>query len=348
MSDAGTLAPSGGASGTDTDPSTPANKYGNNSLKLNFDAEPGELNDWLRAALVLGAGALFHEANKPGLFRGISPADLQALSNGQGLTPVAGSKPKPAASAAEMTYRHTRPSGNARIAGTNRISWTTQLADAVKAAEAHGTKVVAVDRAALQRLGVQLKDAEQLLKELATWEKELSKQLSSAVGKNKMDRLQRSIAALKEARRYILKYKEHHTVGPVPKGAINPSIVRQIRMARSFGAIMIGLSIFLGAKAVYDAEPDRKMAVLCDEVASFSLSLILPTAGPIGRYASQTARGELHVLSMVFPTMYTWVLDAYIGETLEAADPEGASYIRRAMQTQEGQLDLIYRMFGGY
>ena len=111
---------------------------------------------------------------------------------------------------------------------------------------------------------------------------------------------------------------------------------------------MLGLSIILGVKRVLDADPDRADEVLVDEAAGLAMDLLLPGTGPIGTYATQTARGELKTLSLLFPTVYTWILDAYLGDILEEGDPEGARYIRRSMETPWGQVDLMRRLFGGY
>lgn len=206
--------------------------------------------------------------------------------------------------------------------------------------------MVRLDREAVKRLGIELKNPKQLLRDLAEWRRQKTIALAKAKGKNKIKKLRMSIEKIDEAVRYVKRYGEHHTVGPVPQKAVNRGVMTRIRIARNAGRILIGLSIMLSVKRVADAEPDRRGAVLADEVAGLAMDLIVPGTGPIGTYATQTARGELRTLSLLFPTVYTWIIDAYFGEILEEADPEGVQYIREAMQSDQGMIELMYRMFG--
>ena len=341
MSDASTNIPMTGTSGTTADR--------RRALSPPPRQVPDNLDDFLRLAMMLGSGALFEFASNPGILRGVSPADVTSMKAGQGMSPVAGSNPKAASSAAEMTFRHTRPKGNARIAGTDRISWTTRLDSAVKRARQHGTnQIVALKVDKLKALRIRMMTPDELLRHLSDWERKLNLDLANATSKTQADKAANRLRSLGRARDYVRSFIEHQTVGKVPQGAIDRNIMLKIRAARGAGAILLGLSILMGIHRVLEAEPDRQGAVALGEVAAFGLDLIAPGSGPIGRYGVETLNGELRTLSILFPTVYTWVIDAYFGEVFEAADPEGARYIRKAMQTQQGQVDLIQRLFGGF
>jgi hypothetical protein len=315
-----------------------------------YPAEPTPLvepdSDFLRAALLLGARALISEANRPGIFRGLQVGETDSLDRQQGLHPISGDRPRPAQSMAEGTYRHTRPGGNAQKLGSDRISWTAKLQEAEAIAKKRGTEAVRIDLEAARRLNVQVRSPRQLLDDLADWRQQKELELAKAQGKNKIRKLKTSIAKIDDAAAYIRRYGEHHTVGPVPQKAVSRGAVTRIRIARNAGRVLMGLSIMLSVKQVADAAPDRRGAVLADEVAGLSMDLILPGAGPIGTYATQSARGELRTLSLLFPTVYTWLIDAYIGDALEQADPDGVRYVHRAMQSNQGMIELLHRMFG--
>ena len=287
----------------------------------------------------LGARGLLQQQG--GLYRGLHPDDMIGFQNGEGLSPVSGTKPSPPDSIAEGTYRHTRPGGNARIKGSDRISWTTNIEDAAAIAEKRGTPVVKLK----DGTSVSIRTTEQLLGDLDEWKKQLESKLANAKGKNKIDKLKGSLAALDDAVGYVKKYGEHHT-GPVPATDLSPTSLRGEKLAGAAGKVMLGLSILLSAKRVMDAEPERRSAVLTDEVAAFAMDAILPGAGPLGAYATQTARGELKPFSIVFPTAYSWILDAYVGDALEQADPEGSRIIRQSVGDDEKMIDMWYGIFG--
>ena len=305
--------------------------------------------DMLRAMLILGDKALASEALKPGLFRGLQPREVGDFTSGNGLRPVPGTKPSPAGSIIESSFRHLRPGGNALIKGTDRISWADNFLKAEKLAQINGSNQVAViNREVAESLGIQIYSPQELLEHLAAQKKLLEEDLAKAVGKNKQNKIRNSITALTAAEQYVKKYGEFHTVGPIPDGALDPKAVARIKLARNVGRVLVGLSIYISIQKVLSAEPDRQTAVLVDEVAATGLDMLVPTAGPIGAYATQTVRGELHLLSQLFPTAYTWVIDAYFGEILEEADPEGASYIRDSLKSQWGTAELFQRLFRGF
>ncbi|MCO8123236.1 hypothetical protein NHH03_15920 [Stieleria sp. TO1_6] len=305
----------------------------------------------LSASFRIGGIVLLNRYQNPELFRGLQPHDVASFQAGNGLSPVVGSNPRAAVSQAEMTYRHLRPGGNARIAGSNRISWTTvpEMAE-VLAGKNQTNQVLALDPVMAKQNGVRIMSPKELLSDLEKYRSQLQSEIDSGtLGKGRLQRVNASLKAVSDAKGYVQTYGERHTVGPIPDEALlNAKQLKQIRSAQSAGRVLIGLSVFLSAKEVMDASPERRNAVLIDEVAAFSADMIMPMTGEAARYATQTSRGELRILSRMFPTAYTWAIDAYFGEAIEASDPEGVKYFNWSMRSWDRQLQMFSRMFRGY
>lgn len=321
-----------------------ANKYFVASMLNGPVAPDTDMPPGARFFLLLGSYAMASHAERPGLFRAISKMDVASLHAGEGLQPIKGTNPSPATSAAESTYRHTRPGGNAKIRGSDRISWTTSSQVAMDLAKQKGTTVAELNRPVAKRLQVEIRTPAQLNADLTSYRRELEAQLAKNPGKNKAKRLKASIASTHQAQGYIRRYAEHQTLGKVPQQAVRTGVSRRIIAMRVGARVLLGISIFISVKRVLEAEPERRGDVLTFEIWDhilFGLPSLIPA---VEQYVSE----ETTVLSRLFPHPYMILLDLAVGQTLIEQDPEGARYIEKALRTPAGQVDLMMRLFGGY
>jgi hypothetical protein len=305
--------------------------------------------DIVRTIMILGARMLRAEAERLGIgvFRGLHPRDAQSLAEGLGIDPVIGTSPSPPANVspgldtAEQTFRHTRPVPNVKagkpppwwspyVAGSDRVSWTDSLDTAATRAASHGTNVARLaDRPSL--FGVVLRSPLQLLADLERWKGHLVAALETATSNTQRQKIEWDLGSVEKAQHHVTRLAESHTVGHVPNEAVTTHIVERIAVLRYGGYFLVGLSILVSAFNILSAEPGRVEEVTIDEAASWAAGSLIPWGGPMGSYATQSARGEFHPMTMVFPTPFTWMIDAFLGPAMEENDPAGAARIRRSI-----------------
>jgi hypothetical protein len=305
-------------------------------------------NDVTRTSLILGAKLLSEEAKRlsTGIFRGLHERDVESLAKGEGMDPVAGRVPNPPANpnaelnTAERTFRHLRPVQQDQAlppwtpyeGGTDRISWTESLDVASGRGKGWGTNIARlVDDPA--SAGVVMRGPRQLLADLQVWRAHLQRQLEVAPNSKVRGRLKWDIKSIERCEAHVVELLEQETVGHVPNEAVITHVGERISLARNGGRFLAGLSVMLSAYEIIAADPDRRDEIAVDVVAAFAADLIspIPTAGPIVRYASESARGEFHPATMVMPIPPIWLIDAFLGGAMEENDPAGAARIRSAM-----------------
>lgn len=247
---------------------------------------------------------------------------------------------RPAASQAEMTFRHLRPGGNVLQIGSNRISTGRNLNVLIELAEQRGTgQIVRIDPQGARAAGSGFLEFDQIMRDLDTYEAQVRRELDEARaagrGKNAIKRIENRLNALEQARRYAQGFEEGHGVGRVPSSAVSgvryPRLERWgPRAVRGAGWALLAFDAWVRTERVLDAPPEERGYETRKQVAGFAGSMVFPTLGPVAEYGVETAEKGPRAMSLAFPTVYTWLLDAYIGEELERQDPEGARLIRRA------------------
>jgi hypothetical protein len=185
----------------------------------------------------------------------------------------------------------------------------------------------------------------QLLSDLERWKGHLIAAAETAPSKTKRDKIERTIKSVEKAEGHVKKLAESHTVGHVPNQAVTTHVVERIAFLRYGGYFLVGLSILISAYNILSAEPGRVEEVTIDEAASWAAGNLVPWGGPMGSYATQSARGEFHPMTMVFPTPFTWMIDAYLGPVMEENDPAGAARIRRAIGNPLLETQMYMELF---
>jgi hypothetical protein len=313
-------------------------------LQGRWDAA-GLEGDIVRTVLILGARILRAEADRLGIgiFRGLHARDVASLAAGLGMDPVVGMVPNPPANldpalnTAEQSFRHLRPvprkpplpDWSPYMAGSDRISWTESLEIAAGRGKGWGTNVARLADLPSQ-YGVVMRGPRQLLADLALWRAHLQSQLPLAPNRRVRERIQWDLGSIERAEAHVVNLLEQETVGHVPNEAVTTHVVERIRLAEYGGYFLAGLSVLISGYNILSAEPDRRVAVTVDEAAAFGAELILPGTGPMASYATQSSRGEFHLMTRIFPHPFMWMIDAYLGETMEENDPAGAARIRRS------------------
>ena len=305
-------------------------------------------------AFILGAKIMKSEAIRlgTGMLRGVHPRDAESLAAGKGMDPVVGTNPRPAVDAAESSFRHLRPvpdtnplpSWSPHVAGSDRISWATLLEVAAKRAEGHGTYVARLKEIAPE-LGTVIKTPQELLHDLDVMEARLRAALAAATSRSKQRPIEYDLKSIERARQHVTQLAEWETVGHVPQEAVTTHIVERINFLKVGGYVLVGLSLLISAWNIIAADPGRHDEVAIDEAAAFAVSWVIPWAGPIGSYATQSARGEFHPATMVLPIPGIWLLDAFLGPAMEANDPAGAAKIRRAIGNPLLETQMYMEMF---
>lgn len=316
--------------------------------------ETGLGTDIIRVAFILGSKVLGEEATRlgTGMFRGVHPRDVASLAAGQGMDPVAGTNPLPAADAAEMSFRHLRPvpkttplpSWSPHVAGSDRISWATDLGVAAKRATGWDTYVARLKDIAPQ-LGTVIRTPQELLQDLDAMEARLQAALATAASRTKQRAIAWDLDSIKRAREHVTNLAEWETVGHVPQNAVISYVLEKIQLLKVGGYVLLGLAMILSAWNILAADPDRHDEVAIDEAASWAAGWYIPWAGPMGSYATQSARGEFHPATMVLPIPFMWMLDAYLGPAMEANDPAGAAKIRAAIGSPLLETQMYMEMF---
>ena len=89
---------------------------------------------------------------------------------------------------------------------------------------------------------------------------------------------------------------------------------------------------------------------MVDEAAGFAadLALPLPGSGNVAKYAVQSSRGEFHLMTKMFPTGYTWVLDATFGDVFDMIDEPSKRELREGSKSPLKALQMWERAFRGH
>lgn len=292
--------------------------------------------------------------------RGTVPGDpsLQQIRQGADLRPRPpdpGNTFQPAGSRQEMTFRHTRPGGNVPRVGTDRISTTRRIDPLLADRFSAQPQVARIDVNAVERSGEQFLRHDEVLSDLRSTERSLQQQLDDARaqgrGKNHIRRLENRLNGARRAIGYVTQYQEGHGVGRIPSQTISgvryPRLERYAPGAvRGLGWGMLGLSAYMSWDRIRSARPEKQRDIAAREVAGFAADLVFPTAGVYASHGVRTAQEGLQPMSLAFPTPYTWLLEAWIGDELVRQDPEGAALVQRAYTDPDAAVEFWERLAG--
>jgi hypothetical protein len=205
---------------------------------------------------------------------------------------------QPAASRAEMTFRHTRPGGNVPQVGTNRIS-TARALDAFETLlRERGTgEMVRVDVNAARRLGAEFLEHPEIQLDLDAMERAIQAELEEARatgrGRTYIARLESRLRALRAAREYTVAFQEGHGIGRIPSGAVTPvegatlseavaaerALLRNVRYLRWGGRVFLVLGVGLSVHRVASATSDERPRIVVQEAGGWAFSLAGAWAG---------------------------------------------------------------------
>jgi Domain of unknown function (DUF4157) len=248
-------------------------------------------------------------------YRVLSPADpsMAQLLGGADLLPRPpdpGFTFRPAASEAEMTFRHMRPGGNVPQVGTNRISTAADLEAFRTILAERGTGELArVDVEAARRLGAQFFEQGDIMGHLeeigAQIAKELAQARASGRGGAFVARLESRMRALEAAKAYARTFAEGQGVGRIPSGAITnvggSNLARAvageqalrfgIKAFRYGGRVMIVVGAAMSVERVVTAPEGQQARVATQEAGGWAFSLAGAEAGAGGGAALGAAFG---------------------------------------------------------
>ncbi len=230
-------------------------------------------------------------------YRVLSPKDpaMAQLLGGADLLPRPpdpGFTFKPAASEAEMTFRHLRPGGNVPQVGTNRISTAADLEAFRTILAERGTGELArVDVEAARRLGAQFFEQGDIMRHLeeigAQIAKELAEVRAAGRGGTYIARLENRMRALEAAKAYARTFAEGQGVGRIPSGAITNvrgsnlasavagerALQFGIKAFKYGGRVMIVVGAAMSAERVASAPEGQRARVATQEAGGWAFSL---------------------------------------------------------------------------
>jgi len=240
-----------------------------------------------------GGGALIN-SGWPYLYRALlnSDATTAGILAGDSILPRPPTSGifQPAASRAEMTFRHLRPGGGGLFHGTDRISLGKDFKAIYKIAgnpNAPGT-LVRVDPNLAQAEGAQFLHPAELNADLDVMERQILQELEAAqaagAGKTKIAKINARLDGLARAREYVIKYQEVHVVSEVPGRAVSVAARSSwTEGAMRFGAtgglrVVGGVLIVYGAyksvQRVREAAPCQRNRIATQEVGGWVGGLI--------------------------------------------------------------------------
>jgi hypothetical protein len=251
----------------------------------------------MQTALTGGAAGGLYIPEPLWYYRVLTPSDPTAagISGGADLVPREpnpGRTFEPAASRAEMTFRHTRPNGNVPQVGTDRVSTARSLEAFETILRDRGTgEMVRVDVPAARRLGAEFLEHPEIQLDLNAMERQLVAELEQAQaagrGANHIRRLQGRLDALRAAREYTLTFQEGHGVGSIPAEAVTPvegatlseavaaerALLRNVRYLRWGGRVLVVVGVGLSIANIATAAPADRPRVASREAGGWAFSL---------------------------------------------------------------------------
>jgi hypothetical protein len=278
-------------------------QYG--SMPFVFDSSPAPAREETRSqashARNGAATGAFIRATWPYYYRFLAEYDppLARILAGQPLLPRAPDGGladfQPAATRAEMTFRHTRPGGNARQIGTDRISTGRNLVSIVEEARTRGTgEIVRIDSRVAGRDGKSFLHHRDVLADLKEFEQVTQRELAAAVregrGRNFTQRLQSRLKAIGDARKYVRNFGEGQGVGELPSKAISGlksgsaelRAMRAIQGVRVAGGILLVYGAYQSVDRIAHAPAAQRPRVVTQEAGGWA-----------GGFAGAWAMGEL-------------------------------------------------------
>lgn len=264
----------------------------------------------------------------------------------------------PEATREDMTFRHTRPSQagtNVTKKGTNRVSATRRIDPLLTDRFSAQPEIARIDVPGVERSGEQFLRYEAVVADLDKVEQRLLREIAEAEqagrGKNYIKRLKNRLSGARKALEYVRTYQEGHGVNRIPAG--NARAVRYPRLERygpgavkGLGWGMLGLSAYLSWDRIQSAPEEKRGDVAGQEAAGFAADLVFPTAGVYAKHAVRTEQEGLQPTSLAFPTPYTWLLEAWVGDTLVEQDPEGAKLVERSYTDPAAAEEFWRRLTG--
>lgn len=286
------------------------------------DVPEGVLPGLPPAALSRATSGIPAAAGAPALFipemnwyyRVLASTDPSAvqLLGGANLTPRPpdpGSVFKPAATEAEMTFRHLRPGGNVPKIGTDRIS-TGNLAAFEKLLVSRGTgELVRIDVEAARRLGARFLEHGEIMAQLEQIGRDLAQQLAAARsagrGKTFIAKLESRLVALERAKEYARGFGEGQGVGVVPSKSISQvkgpnmagavagekAFLRGITVLRYGGRVLLVVGAGMSVARIATAPEAERGRVAAQEGGGWAFSLAAGAAGAEGGAAAGAALG---------------------------------------------------------
>jgi len=212
--------------------------------------------------------------------------------------PNPGSTFQPAASRAEMTFRHTRPGGNVPQVGTDRISTARSLEAFETILRERGTgEMVRVDVPAARRMGTEFLEYPDIHLDLEQMEQAIQAELEQARqagrGSSYISRIESRLRAVQSARQYTATFQEGEAIGRVPSQSITPvegatlseaaagerALLRNIRYLRWGGRVLVFVGAVLSIHRVATASPEQRPRVAAQEAGGWAFSLGSAWAG---------------------------------------------------------------------
>ena len=270
----------------------------------------------------------------------------------------------PARSAAEMTFRHMRASGNVLQLGTNRISTAADLEAVATRLAGRGTgELIRVDVETARRLGAEFLEHGDIMAHLDEIGRDLGRQLemarSTGRGKNFVSRLEARLRALEAARDYAQGFQEGHGVGAIPSRAVSPvegadlasavagerAFLGNLRFVRYGGQVLLVVGAAMSVAKVVSAPPEQQGRIAAQEAGGWALSFGGAAAGAKAGGALGAAlgweTGPGAVIAVTLGSLIGGAIGFFGGQT--AADKLydlGESAARLPGQIVEG-LDLL-------
>ena len=189
----------------------------------------------------------------------------------------------PAASRAEMTFRHTRPGGNVPQIGTDRISAGQNLVRIVTEASSRGTgQIVRIDPHVVSGKPGTFLGPQELRLDLNEFERVTRNQLDEALrgarGHNATQRLKERLNAVARASNYVKGYGEGHGVGSIPPEAIRGvhsptaeiATMRSMQGIRVAGGILMVYGAYQSLDRVASAPSELRPRVATQEIGGWA------------------------------------------------------------------------------
>ena len=264
--------------------------------------DEGAFPAWPSGASAAISGAARNMPATNWYYRVLQPYDPSLAQIGEGASllprPLApGATFQPAPSLADMTFRHTRTSGNVLQVGSDRVSTLKDLESVNTLLKERGVELARVDVDAARRLGAQFLEQGDVMRHLDEIGRKITAELAEARatgrGKTFIKDLENRMRALEKAREMAAKFGEGEGVGAIPNKALTKvagqdlagavageqALLKGMKAFKYGGRVMIVAGVGMSVARIATAPEGKVGRVVAQEAGGWAFSIPSAEAG---------------------------------------------------------------------